>query len=86
MSTKENYAAYWKENLNYIVILLSIWFAVSFLCGIMLADTLDSIKFFGFPLGFWFANQGSEITFVILIAVYVKLMNTLDRKYDVHET
>lgn len=85
MSTKETYAAYWKENLVYIVILLSIWFAVSYLFGIILADNLDSIKLFGFPLGFWFANQGSEVIFVILIAVYVKLMNRLDQKYDVHE-
>jgi putative solute:sodium symporter small subunit len=50
-----------------------------------MADTLDSIKIAGFPLGFWFANQGSEVIFVILIAVYVKLMNQLDIKYDVHE-
>ncbi|HZV47128.1 MAG TPA: DUF4212 domain-containing protein [Thermodesulfovibrionales bacterium] len=85
MAVKDTYEAYWKQNLIYIVILLSIWFAVSFLCGIMLADQLDNIKFFGFPLGFWFANQGSEVTFVILIAVYVKLMNALDIKYDVHE-
>ena len=49
------------------------------------ADNLDTIRLGGFPLGFWFANQGSEVTFVILIAVYVKLMNALDRKYDVHE-
>jgi putative solute:sodium symporter small subunit len=85
MVDTEKYQAYWKQNLTYIVILLSIWFAVSYLCGILLADTLDSIKIFGFPLGFWFANQGSEVTFVILIAVYVKLMNALDIKYDVHE-
>ncbi len=85
MVAKETYEAYWKQNLTYIVILLSIWFAVSYLCGIMLADQLDNIRFFGFPLGFWFANQGSEVTFVILIAVYVKLMNALDIKYDVHE-
>jgi putative solute:sodium symporter small subunit len=85
MVDTEKYQAYWKQNLTYIVILLSIWFIVSYLCGILLADSLDSIKFFGFPLGFWFANQGSEVTFVILIAVYVKLMNALDIKYDVHE-
>lgn len=85
MATKENQQAYWKENLRYIVILLGIWFAVSYLFGIIMADALDSIKIFGFPLGFWFANQGSEVTFVILIAVYVKLMNSLDMKYDVHE-
>ncbi len=83
--TKEFLESYWKENLTYIVILLSIWFIVSYLFGIILADQLDNIKVFGFPLGFWFANQGSEIIFVILIAVYVKLMNNLDVKYDVDE-
>ena len=82
---EKDYKAYWKENLTYIIILLSIWFIVSYLFGIILADSLDSIKLFGFPLGFWFANQGSEVIFVILIAVYVKLMNRLDIKYDVHE-
>ena len=85
MATKENQAAYWKENLRYIIILLAIWFAVSYLFGIIMADSLDGIKIAGFPLGFWFANQGSEVIFVILIAVYVKLMNALDIKYDVHE-
>ena len=82
---QEQALAYWKENLKYIVILLAIWFVVSYLCGIMIADGLDSIKIGGFPLGFWFANQGSEIIFVILIYVYVKLMGGLDRKYGVHE-
>lgn len=85
MVQKEQLAAYWKENLRYIVILLGIWFAVSYLFGIVMADALDGIKIAGFPLGFWFANQGSEVTFVVLIAVYVKLMNKLDEKYDVHE-
>jgi putative solute:sodium symporter small subunit len=82
---KEKLQAYWRENLTYITILLSIWFTVSYLCGIVFANALDKIKFFGFPVGFWFANQGSEVTFVILIAIYVKLMNALDKKYDVHE-
>lgn len=85
MVPKATYEAYWKQNLAYIVMLLSIWFIVSYLCGILIADQLDTIRLFGFPLGFWFASQGAEITFVILIAVYVKLMNALDRKYDVHE-
>ena len=85
MAEKQEFTDYWKENLTYIIILLSIWFTVSYLFGIILADNLDSIKLFGFPLGFWFANQGSEVIFVILIAVYVKLMNRLDMKYDVHE-
>lgn len=82
---KEQLKKYWKQNLTYIAILLSIWFTVSYLFGILFADTLDKIKIFGYPLGFWFAQQGSEMTFVILIAVYVKLMNRLDRQYDVHE-
>ena len=85
MATKEKQAAYWKENLTYIVILLGIWFVVSYVFGILMADTLDKTKIAGFPLGFWFANQGSEVIFVILIAVYVWLMNRLDIKYDVHE-
>jgi putative solute:sodium symporter small subunit len=76
---------YWRKNLRYILVLLSIWFAVSYLCGILLADALDAFMLGGFPLGFWFANQGSEVVFVILIAVYVWLMNRLDKEYDVHE-
>ncbi|MGE5300420.1 MAG: DUF4212 domain-containing protein [Acidobacteriota bacterium] len=85
MPDKRTYEAYWKENLIYIVILLTVWFVVSYLFGIIMADTLDSMHILGFPMGFWFANQGSEVIFVILIAVYVKLMNKLDIKYDVHE-
>jgi len=85
VQTRKNLQAYWKENLSYISILLLIWFGVSYLCGIMIADPLDVITIGGFRLGFWFANQGSEIIFVVLIVIYVQLMNRLDRKYDVHE-
>lgn len=77
--------AYWKENLRYIVLTLAVWFGVSYFAGIMIADQLDTMRIGGFPLGFWFANQGSEVIFVILIVIYVKLMDKLDRKYDVHE-
>ena len=76
---------YWKTNLKYMVILLSIWFVVSYGCGILFVDALDAIPFGGFKLGFWFAQQGSIYVFVILIFVYVLLMNRLDRKYDVDE-
>ena len=85
MAEKRDFEAYWRTNLTYVVILLAIWFSVSYLFGIIFADALDSFHVFGFPAGFWFANQGSEVIFVILIAVYVKLMNALDVKYDVHE-
>ncbi len=83
----EQQVAYWKRNLTYIVVLLSIWFAVSYLAGIVFADQLDSAaKIGGFPLGFWFANQGAELIFIVLIFVYVWLMNRLDKKYGVFET
>ncbi|MGB1132021.1 MAG: DUF4212 domain-containing protein [Flavobacteriaceae bacterium] len=73
--------AYWKKNLKYLLILLSIWFSVSFGFGILLVDELNQIQFFGFKLGFWFAQQGSIYVFVILIFVYIYLMNKLDKNY-----
>ncbi len=85
MSREQELQSYWKRNIAYIVILLSIWFSVSYLCGIVFVDQLDKLKIFGFPLGFWFANQGAEVIFCLLIIVYVWLMNRLDRKYDVFE-
>lgn len=82
MSNKnENAVAYWKENLRYLVILLSIWFSVSYGAGILFRNALDNIHIGGFPLGFWFAQQGSIYVFVVLIFVYVRLMNKLDSKY-----
>jgi putative solute:sodium symporter small subunit len=84
--THEQQVAYWKVNLRYIVVLLAIWFAVSFFAGIMIADQLDAAgRLGGFPLGFWFANQASEIVFVALIFVYVWLMNRLDKRFGVYE-
>jgi putative solute:sodium symporter small subunit len=86
MSDQQDKAsAYWKENLRYLLILLSIWFAVSYGAGILFKEALDSIKLGGFPLGFWFAQQGSIYVFVILIFVYVRLMNKLDKKYGYDE-
>ena len=85
MSTPENLVAYWKANLRLLAICLSIWFIVSYLFGIILVDVLNQIHIGGYPLGFWFAQQGSIYTFLVLIFYYAKKMNTLDRKYDVHE-
>ena len=84
MSDK-NLKLYWKKNLRYLLILLSIWFAVSYGCGILFAESLNTIKIGGFPLGFWFAQQGSIYVFCILIFVYVSLMNKLDKEFDVDE-
>ena len=72
---------YWKINLKYLIILLSIWFLVSFGFGILFVDILNQIKIKGFKLGFWFAQQGAIYAFVILIFVYVFLMNRLDKKF-----
>ena len=83
--TAEQQAAYWRRNLSYIGVLLAIWAAVSYGAAILLADVLDRVRLFGFPLGFWFATQGSILVFVVLVFVYVKLMNDLDRKYGVYE-
>lgn len=82
---KQQAQAYWRENLTLMAVLLSIWFIVSYGFGILLVDWLNSFRFFGFKLGFWFAQQGSIYTFVILIFVYVYKMNQLDKKYNVRE-
>lgn len=76
---------YWDENIKLVLTLLSIWAFVSFGCGILFVPFLNEITFMGFKLGFWFAQQGAMYVFLILIAVYVKKANTLDKKYGVDE-
>ena len=76
---------YWRKNLQYLGILLAVWFFVSFGCGILFVDFLDQFKVLGFKLGFWFAQQGSIYVFVLLIFVYVWLMNRLDKQYHVDD-
>ena len=85
MTHKERAKAYWKENIRYLTILLSIWFLVSYVFGILLVDQLNTIRMGGFKLGFWFAQQGAMYVFVVLIFVYVRLMNKLDKKYGFDE-
>ena len=82
---KKDLTSYWITNIRYMVILLSIWFLVSFGCGILFVDALDAIPLGGFKLGFWFAQQGSIYVFVILVFVYVYLLNRLDIAYEVDE-
>ncbi|KHL17019.1 putative solute:sodium symporter small subunit [Mumia flava] len=76
---------YWRSNLRLMAVLLTIWALVSFGAGIIFVDALNNIEIAGFPLGFWFAQQGSIITFVILIAVYVWRMDKLDKRYGIDE-
>jgi putative solute:sodium symporter small subunit len=84
--THEQQVAYWKTNLRYIIGILAVWFAVSYLFGIIFSEPLDAAgSIGGFPIGFWFANQGSEVIFVVLIFIYVGLMNGLDKKFGVYE-
>ncbi len=85
MSSKQNQEAYWKANLRLMGILLAIWFFVSYICGIIFVDELNAIEFGGFKLGFWIAQQGSMYAYLVLIFVYVKKMNQLDKKFEVEE-
>ena len=84
---RARFDAYWRRNLRYVASLLAVWFTVSYGFGILLAGPLNAIHLPGtaLPLGFWFAQQGSIYVFVVLIFVYVRLMNRLDREFDVDE-
>lgn len=75
-----NSEQYWKINLRYLAILLGIWFLASFGASVLFVDLLDQVRVFGFKLGFWFAQQGAIYVFVVIIFVYVRLMNRLDRE------
>ena len=85
MTDKEKAKAYWKENIRYVLILMFIWFIVSFGAGILFKDALNELKMGGFKLGFWFAQQGSILVFVALIFVYMAKMSAMDKRYGVEE-
>jgi len=85
INLKERRNAYWRANLRILAILMSIWFTVSFGCGILFVEPLNEIKLGGFRLGFWMAQQGSIYVFLVLIFVYVRFMNKLDRKFRFEE-
>ena len=80
-----NRQAYWRENLRIMTYIMAIWFFVSFGCGILFVEQLNKIKLGGFQFGFWMAQQGSIYVFVILIFIYVRMMNNLDKKYSFTE-
>ena len=85
MNMDSSSKAYWKATLGLVRNFLIVWFLVSYGAGILFAPALNSIHLGGYPLGFWFAQQGSIYTFVALIFIYAKMMGKLDEKYDVHE-
>ncbi|MEE9433738.1 MAG: DUF4212 domain-containing protein [Sphingorhabdus sp.] len=81
----EKRRAYWSDNLKLLGILMSIWFIVSFGAGILFRSWLDQFSIGGYPLGFWFAQQGSIYVFIILIFVYTIRMRAIERKYGLDD-
>jgi putative solute:sodium symporter small subunit len=82
---RQNRTNYWSANLRLMAGCLAVWFVCSFGFGILLVEQLNTIRFAGFQLGFWFAQQGSILIFVVLIFFYAWRMNRIDQKFDVHE-
>ena len=80
-NTRRNIDQYWKKNIQIVSILLVFWFLASFGFGIIFADNLDEISFFGFKLGFWFAQQRSILIFVAIIFIYIRSMKKLDQEF-----
>jgi putative solute:sodium symporter small subunit len=85
MADKSSTGAYWAANVRIILVSLAIWFICSFGLGIILRPMLSGIMIGGADLGFWFAQQGSIYTFLVLIFVYAWRMNKLDREHGVEE-
>jgi len=73
--------AFWKANLGLMSVLLVVWAIAGLGCGVLLADTLNFVRIGGFPLGFWFAQQGAIIVFVLVILVYAAVMNRLEQAH-----
>lgn len=83
---KENTTnSYWKTNILYLIVLMILWFIISFGCGILFSERLDTFRLGGFKLGFWFAQQGAIYGFIIIIFAYIWLMNRLDKKHNVKD-
>ena len=85
MNSDSNARAYWSATLGLLTKVLVIWFLVSYGAGILFAPLLNGITRGGYPLGFWFAQQGSIYVFIALIFWYARKMSQIDRRFDVHE-
>jgi len=84
-NNSESRKAYWQANLKLMLILLAVWFTISYLCGIVFVDQLNAIRIGGYKLGFWFAQQGSMYGFVAIIFIYSRRMAKLDREHGVDD-
>ena len=82
---QEQTKEYWRRNIRIVMVMLAIWFLVSYGAGLIFAPVLNQIEIAGFRLGFWFAQQGAIYIFVAMGFVYAALMNRLDKEFDVHE-
>ena len=76
-------AGYWRANLRLMAWLLVVWFVASYGLGILFVEALNQFRIGGFPLGFWFAQQGAIYVFVVLILVYAVAMDRIDRRHGV---
>ena len=85
MSNPNGGEAYWKATISLLTKIMIVWFLVSYGAGILFVEQLNQISLGGYPLGFWFAQQGSIYVFIILIFYYAKKMGVIDREHDVHE-
>ena len=85
MATDNNAKAYWTATLGLLTKVLVVWFLVSYGAGILFAEALNNIKLGGYPLGFWFAQQGSIYVFIALIFWYAKKMGEIDRRFGMQE-
>ena len=74
-------SSYWRQNLTILAILLTIWFVVSYGLGIVFVEQLNAYRLWGFPLGFWFSQQGSIYVFIVLVFIYAVALDRLDRRY-----
>ena len=83
--TRARSLEYWKKNVTLQAALLSVWFVVAYVLGILLATPLHDVSFFSFPLSYWIAQNGSIYVFVALIFIYAWRMDNLDHEFDVHE-
>ena len=78
---QESLKRYWRSNLKIMMVLLVVWAVAGLGCGVLFADALNAYSLGGYPLGFWFAQQGSIIVFVLLILIYSLLLNRLDARH-----
>jgi putative solute:sodium symporter small subunit len=85
VSVDSRHRAYWRANIRLVLILLTVWFVVGCVLSILLVDQLNRVSLGGFPLGFWFSQQGTIVVFIVLVYIYAARLQKLDRQHDVED-